>query len=393
MNVLILHNRYQHSGGEDAVFAAESALLRENGHTVIENLENNQRISSMGKMSVVSQTLWSRASYNKIRDVIIRAHPDIAHFHNTFPLISPSAYYACHAEGIPVVQTLHNYRLLCPVATLYRDNAICEECLGKTIPWPGIYHGCYHRSRAQTAVVTSMLGFHRLAGTWRNQVDLYIALTEFARQKFIQGGLPVEKIVVKPNFVYPDPGIKTQRGDFALFVGRLSPEKGINTLVLAWNNEGRVPLKIVGDGPMKDKVDQLAQTNSGVEFLGTLERSNLIMLMKEARFLILPSECYEGLPMTIIEAFACQLPVIAPDLGSSGELVADHFSGLLFNPGDPIDLAAKVKWAWEHPLELAEMGRNARREYEEKYTADRNYGMLMEIYQKALKSNRERLRE
>jgi glycosyltransferase involved in cell wall biosynthesis len=235
-----------------------------------------------------------------------------------------------------------------------------------------------------------MIAIHRLIGTWQSRVDTYIALTEFARRKFILGGLPAEKIVVKPNFVDPDPGTKTHQGDFAIFVGRLSPEKGINTLVEAWIRGGSVPIKVIGDGPMRQFLEHAAKTNNFVDYLGRLSHNELFKVLKDSRFLIFPSECYEGLPNIILEAFATGSPVVAANLGAASEIVQNKITGIHFRFGDPSDLSEKVNWAWEHPEEMAEMGKNARLEYEEKYTADKNYQALMDIYQHTIETHRAR---
>ncbi|HIQ01001.1 MAG TPA: glycosyltransferase family 1 protein, partial [Anaerolineales bacterium] len=382
MHILLIHNHYTQPGGEDAVFRAEADLLRSRGHEVVEFVENNRRLQGINPWKTAMGAVWSREAYRRIKRLIREARPDVAHFHNTFLRISPAAYYACKEEGVPVVQTLHNYRLICPGALLMRDGQVCEACLGKPVPWPGVVHGCWRGSRAQTAVVAGMLTVHRLMRTWTEQVDLYIALTEFARRKFIEGGLPAEKIVVKPNFVMSDE-LRVMRDKipithhsspftrhFALFVGRLSPEKGIRTLLRAWQTLKDMPLKLVGDGPLMEEVQaQIAREGwTHVEVLGRKPREEVFRLMQEARALVFPSEWYEGFPMTIAEAFACGLPVIASRLGAMAEIVEDGRTGLLFEPGNPENLAEKVAWAWTHPKEMEEMGREARREYEAKYT-------------------------
>src|SRR5581483_9761958 len=193
-----------------------------------------------------ARTVWSRPAYRVLRE-LLRAHrPAVAHFHNTFPLISPAAYYACRAERVPVVQTLHNFRLLCPNALFFRDGRVCEDCLGKAVPWPGVAHKCYRGSRSASAAVCTMLTVHRALGTWHTAVDRFIALTDASRRKFVAGGLPADKIAVKANFVDPDPGPGTGAGGYGVFVGRLSAEKGVGTLLKAWQQLGRdVPLKIV----------------------------------------------------------------------------------------------------------------------------------------------------
>jgi len=385
-SVLIVHNFYQQPGGEDAVFRAEADLLRSRGHEAVAFVEDNARLNGVNPLKAAVDAVWSREAKRHIRRLIKENKPDVAHFHNTFLRISPAAYYACREAGVPVVQTLPNYRLVCPGALLMRDGRVCEDCLGQAVPWPGVVHGCWRGSRMQTAVVAGMLTFHRLLKTWQEQVDVYIALTEFARRKFIEGGLPAKKIVVKPNFVHPDPGEREAPGRYALFVGRLSPEKGLGTLLKAWRSLKGIPLKVVGDGPLREQVQGVATGDGSVKVLGRRSNEEVIALMKGAHCLVFPSECYENFPMSVAEAFACGVPVIASRLGAMAEIVEDGRTGLLFEPGNAEDLAEKVAWAWAHPREMAEMGREARREYEQKYTAEKNYEMLMAIYERARNS-------
>ena len=388
MKVLLVHNRYRQAGGEDAVFAAEVALLRRQGHRVVEYVEDNRGIRQSAALSIAARTIWSCSAERKLTQLLHSHHPDLVHFHNTFPLISPAAYYSCHKSGIPVVQTLHNYRLLCAAALLFRQGQVCEFCLGRRLTWPGVVHRCYRRSAAQTAVVTAMLGLHRLLGTWKSQVDLYIALSDFARQKFIQGGLPEEKIVVKPNFVEPDPGPGLGVGCYALFAGRLSPEKGVATLLEAWRSLKHVPLQIAGDGPLLPQACRFAASSArrgNVHVVGYCNRPELFRLMKAARYLVFASQWYEGFPMVIAEAFACGRPVIAARLGATAEIVEHGRTGLLAQPGDAEDLADKAGWLWSHPETCEQMGREARAEFEAKYCAQRNYPLLWEIYATALR--------
>lgn len=361
--------------------AAERDLLRERGHSVAEYIRRNDEFQQ--RRVSPGEVIWSRRTHSELTTLLRGFRPDIAHVHNIHALISPSAYYACHAQGVPVVQTLHNYRLVCPVALLYRQGHVCEECLGRSIPWPGVRYGCYRDSRLQTAGVAATLGVHNLLGTWRQRVDAYIALTEFAREKFVQGGLPAGKIAVKPNFFHPDPGEGLHSEPSALFVGRLVPEKGIPTLLKAWEMLGDMPLKIAGQGPLEAEVEGLAKSNPFVEWLGYQSRERVLELMKSAAVLIFPSEWYEGFPVTLAEAFACGLPVIAARIGAMAELIEDGLNGLHFTPGDPADLVRQVRWVREHSAERRTMGRNARRTYEEKFTADKNYEILIDIYRKA----------
>jgi glycosyltransferase involved in cell wall biosynthesis len=398
MRVLLVHNRYRQPGGEDSVFEAEKALLERTGHEVLAFEEDNARLDGLNSIKVAKDAVWSREAQAKLRKLLQEGRPEVAHFHNTFLRISPAAYYACKEMGVPVVQTLHNYRLVCPGALLLRDGRVCEDCLGKAMPWPGVVHGCWRGSRAGTAVVATMLAVHRGLKTWTKQVDLYIALTEFARRKFIEAGLPAEKIVVKPNFVASDelrvmsdrPPITHRPSpitpSYALFVGRLAPEKGVRTLLKAWRQLKGIPLKVAGDGPLLREVQAFIARErlEAVEVLGPRPREEVFHLMQGAKALVFPSEWYEGFPMTIVEAFACGLPVIASRLGAMAEIVDHQRTGLLFEPGNPEALAEAVAWAWSHPRQMAEMGREARREFEEKYTAEKNYKMLMKIYQLAI---------
>jgi glycosyltransferase involved in cell wall biosynthesis len=385
MNILFAHVHYQQSGGEDAVFEVEKALLEHMGQEVIPFVDDNARLNGMNPLKAIQNAIWSREAQRRLRRLIRETRPDVAHFHNTFLMISPAAYYVCKEEGVPVVQTLHNFRLLCPAATFFRDGRICEDCLGKAVPWPGVIHACWRGSRAGTALVSTMLAVHRLLKTWQEQVDVYIALTEFARQKFIEGGLPAEKMIVKPNFVYPDPGPGGNERAYALLVSRLTVEKGVLTVLEAWERlSPLVPLKIVGEGPLSKEVQRVCQGKPHIDFLGAKPLPEVYSLMQKARFVIFPTLLYETFGRVVIESYAAATPVIASNIGSASTLVVNGSTGLHFIPGDPLDLARKVQWAWEHPRELAEMGRNARREYEMKYTAEKNYQMLMEIYRKAM---------
>ena len=389
MKILVVHNAYQGPGGEAIVAGAERDLLVAAGHRVVEYGKSNDEIKDYGlwsKATLPVRTVWAWDSYREMKALLGRERPDLAHFHNTFPLISPAAYYACREAGVPVVQTLHNYRLLCPAATFLRRGCVCEECLDHSL-WRGVLHGCYHDSTAATASVAVMLAVHRWLGTWMRLVDCYIALTEFSREKFVSAGVPDEKIAVKPNFVHPDPGAREGTGEYALFVGRFSREKGLQTLLRAWvhlNNS--ISLDLVGDGPLRPALQNEAQSRGmgSIHFRGWMSPDRTLAAVKQARFLVFPSEWYEGFSLAVIEAFACGVPVVASRLGGMRRIVTDGRTGLHFRPGDPEDLAAKVEWAWTHPKEMEAMGRMARAEYEAKYTAERNYPMLMQIYERAI---------
>jgi glycosyltransferase involved in cell wall biosynthesis len=385
MKILAVHNRYQRPGGEDQVFVDETALLEAGDQRVLRYEVHNDQVEQVNRLALVKDTVWNSSAYRELGALIRRERPDVVHFHNTLPLISPAGYYAASAEGVPVIQTLHNYRLLCPVALFFRDGRVCEDCMGKAVPWPGVFHGCYRGSRAASGTIATMLSVHRAFRTWTEMVDIYIALTEFARNKFIEGGLPAGKIIVKPNFVAPDPGRGQGRGGYALFVGRLAPEKGTGTMLAAWERLGtRIPLKIVGDGPLRDQVVGAAARQSNVLWLGHRPVADVHALLGKADMLVFPSEWYETFGRVAAEAFATGTPVIAADIGAVAELVEHGRTGLKFRPGDPEDLVAQVEWALSHPAELRSMREEARAEFEAKYTAERNYRALMKIYEAAL---------
>jgi glycosyltransferase involved in cell wall biosynthesis len=385
MKILAVHNRYQRPGGEDQVFVEEAALLESRNHRVLRCEVHNDLVGRKGRLSLAKDTVWNSSAYRELGALIRRERPDVAHFHNTLPLISPAGYYAARAEGVPVVQTLHNYRLLCPVALFFRDGRVCEDCMAKAVPWPGVVHGCYRGSRAASGVVATMLSVHRALRTWTQTVDIYVALTGFARDKFVEGGLPAGKILVKPNFVSPDPGPGQGGGGYALFVGRLAPEKGTRTMLDAWERlRTSVPLKIVGDGTLKGQVAKAAATHPDVEWLGHRPAAEVHALMREAEMLVFPSEWYETFGRVAAEAFAAGTPVVAADIGAVAELVDHGRTGLKFRPGDPEDLAAQVDRALSHPAQLRRMRGEARAEFEARYTEEINYPKLMEIYETAL---------
>jgi glycosyltransferase involved in cell wall biosynthesis len=391
VRVLLLHNRYQLVGGEDAVVQAEKALLEQKGHQVsLLEISNDDITGVWEKANAAVSAIYSLASKRRVSAQITHFRPDLVHIHNFFPLLSPSVYDACRDAGMPVVQTLHNYRLGCPNAMLLRNGKPCEDCLGKWMPWSGIVHGCYRGSRTQSAVVAAMLAVHWWRGTWQERVDAYIVLTAFQKEKMVQAGLPKEKIYVKPNYVFsPEPsGDNRVLGDYALFVGRLSQEKSVETLIEAYrHNDLRIPLKIIGEGPLREALQtgiQVAGLEDVIEFLGQQDKSAVLTLMHNARFLVFPSIWYETFGLTMVEAFACSLPVIASRLGSMAEIVEDGVTGLHFEPGNSADLADKLQWASEHPEEMIRMGKNARRVYESFYTPEDNYQQLMAIYQQAI---------
>jgi glycosyltransferase involved in cell wall biosynthesis len=358
-------------------------MLRARGHQVTALEENNDSISGgWSSVSAAASSVYSRTWRRRISAAIARERPDILHVHNFFPRISPSVYYAAREGGVPVVQTLHNYRMLCPNGLLLRDNKPCIACLGKSFAWPGMVHRCYRGSRSGSAAVAAMLAAHRVAGTWETMVDAYVALTEFGRQMFIAGGYPAERIVVKPNFVR-NRGVGGGQGGYGLFVGRISVEKGVRTMLEAWRRVACLPLKIAGDGPLRSELQREFRELANVEWLGGRPAAEVARLMADARALIFPSLYYEGMPLTMLEAFAAGTPVIASNLGAMAFMVEHGRNGLRFESGDVDDLATKVEWMWTHDSEWAAMRRAAREEFEEKYTEARNYDSLIATYELA----------
>jgi glycosyltransferase involved in cell wall biosynthesis len=380
MKLLLVHNYYQQRGGEDVVFEAEGSLLEHYGHEVLRYTARNDDVRGLSQPHLALRALWSRTASREVARLVRDHRPDLIHVHNTLPLISPSVYYAARAARVPVVHTVHNYRLLCPSATLFREGGVCEACLGHAVPLPGVRHACYRNSRMASAAVAAMLATHRLLGTWRRTVARFIALTEFAREKLIAGGLPADKVVVKPNFT-GDPGLRRTERRYALFVGRLSQEKGYQVLIEAWARlADPVPLLVVGDGPGAEFVAEAARRQPGVRFMGRQSAAEVAELMAGALFLVFPSIWYETFGLAIIEAFAAGTPVIASELGAMASLVQHGRTGLHCRAGDAGDLARQVEWAVAHPEQMRHLGRNAREAYEAHFTPSRNYEMLMEIY-------------
>ncbi len=394
MRIVIVHNFYQQPGGEDEVVRAEIALLRNAGHEVLTYFRHNDEIPAQrfSRFALPITTVWSRHSHKVISGLLREHRPSVVHFHNTFPLISPSAYYAARSLDVPVIQTLHNYRLLCPGANLLRDGRPCEDCVGKAVPLPALKHGCYRESRAASAAVIGMLATHRGIGTYAQVVDRFIALSEFSKSKFVEGGLPGDRIAVKPNCVYPEPEFHdtgTDSRDFALFIGRFSEEKGIGTFVDALKLlKSEIPVRIVGDGPMAESVKKAVVQLPNVVVEGWAKRKKVVELLRAARVVVFPSQCYENFPLTMAEAFSVATPVLCSRLGVHQELVEDGVNGILFTAGDPCDLASKLNSWWERTESLRGIGRTGRLRYQKELTPECNLQQLLEIYRAAMDQHR-----
>lgn len=392
--VLMVHNYYKSASpsGEDSVFEDEVRLLRDKGVDVSIFCKHNDSIDDRGgylhDASLAIEAVWSKKTATELGGAVRHFAPGIVHFHNTFPLISPSGYGICKRLGVPVVQTLHNYRLICPGATLMRSGSPCELCVGASL-LPALRYRCYRGSLPATASVVSMLLYNRVSGAYRKLVDAYVVLTDFMRRKLILGGLPRDKILVKPNFVLQVPrhaGADPQ--PYAVYAGRLAQEKGVDTLIDAWRRVSDVPLLVIGDGPERQRLEGLAHSlNVKASFLGRVDKDHARALISGSIALIVPSLWYEGLPLVVLEAFSSGTPVIASDIGSLSETVHHGLTGFLFEAGNPIALYESFMALIHAPFYLR-IRRNARAEFERKYSPEANFHHLMQIYAAAARVKR-----
>ncbi|WP_167320954.1 glycosyltransferase family 4 protein [Desulfomicrobium baculatum] len=362
---------------------SEAAMLASNDIAVRIYEEYNHGLSEQSLLRMVLDAFWSRRSAQRLEAEISLFKPDVVHVHNFFPRISPAVFWVARRLGVPTIMTLHNFRYACAQGMLLRDGQICELCLGRSGHW-GVFHRCYRGSFLQSLVLVASFGLHKVLGTFKAKVCRYIALNEFCRAKFVAAGLPAELMAVKPNFVdLPKPDQRPRCG--GLFVGRLSPEKGLETLLAALEQQPGVKFTIVGDGPMAGRVSR----TKTVDTRGWLSPHDVQQAMCEAAYLVVPSLWYETFGLVVVEAFACGLPVIASRHGALAEIVEDGVTGLLFEPGSANDLARALYWAETHPDEMRAMGQNALEVYQDRYSPDVNYKMLMNIYQEAIDACRQ----
>lgn len=391
MRILQVHNHYKISAGEDTVFYAEAALLESYGHRVDKFTLSNEDVNSVTeKLGAALGVVYNTKSARMLKEKIKAFQPDIMHVHNFFPLVSPAVFDVAHKMGIPIVMTLHNYRLICPSAYLHYNGRTHLENVHKTFPLQAVLDKAYRNSMFQTASVVLATGVHKLLGTWRNKVDRFITLTQGGSDLFLNSSLKPkpEQLVVKPNFT-ADLGLsEAERGDHFLFVGRLSPEKGIGTLLKA-SELYPFKLKIIGDGSMRQEVEQHAANHPNVEYLGYQKLDRVEQELKSAKALIFPSEWMETFGMTIIEAFSTGTPAIAAKIGGAAQLVEDGINGLHYTPGHAAELADKVRVLVEDPSLAKNMGAAARRSYEANYTPEANYRMLLSIYEDTIRGKKQ----
>ncbi|GAA4649930.1 glycosyltransferase [Kistimonas scapharcae] len=386
----MVHNKYQVHGGEDVVFENEKHLLTLNSFSVSEYVVSNTSISGFfDQVNALRGVKFSKKQKRFLSEKISLINPCLIHAHNIFPLLTPSIFHACQDTGVPVVYTLHNYRNLCPTATLMIDGKICERSL-EASSWWTVPKRVYRNSLIGTAALAYMVEYHKRKRTWQTHVDRYIALTEFAKAKFIAGGFPADKISVKPNFI-EDPHKANKKidkkGGYAVFVGRLSEEKGLTTLLDAWRDIN-YPLKIIGDGPIKSIVKKQSDDNVNIHFLGFQNKEAILSLLQDADFLIMPSTWYEGFPMVLLEAFANGTPALVSNVGGMAEIVSDGITGLHFEVSNSESLAEKAVYLIQHPKITREMGINSRIEYLQKYTPEINVEILLDIYRQAIRDKK-----
>ncbi len=385
MKVLSVHNYYQQGGGEDRSFEAEVSLLREFGHDVVTYIRHNDEVNQLSKIRVALGTTWSRRARQEVRAILKKHKPEVMHCTNIFPLISPSIYSVAQRERTAVVQSLRNYRLICVNSSFYRNGKVCEACLVKKSPLSGVIGGCYRGSRAASLAVATNVWSHKKLGTWKNKVDQFFTPSEFTREKYIEAGLSASKIAVKPNFLESDPGLGCGSGNYALFVGRLAPEKGVDTLIEAWNEIGeRLPLRIVGDGPDRQMVQRAAQQNPAITWEKEQSLNDVYELMKGATLVVVPSRWYETFGRVIMEAFACGTPVLVSRLGAMQELLGDESCGRFFEHSDSRSLSTELLKMLANPQQLAEMKIAAREAYLRLYTPAENHRQLINIYEMAI---------
>ncbi len=390
MKVLQVHNYYQIPGGEDQTVHKEKELLRENGNEVILYCWNNKEIlnySLSQKMSFPFNVIYNLKIVKEIREIVEREKPDIAHIHNVFPLISPSVYYALKNMNVPVVQTVHNYRFLCPNGLfLNNDGKVCERCKSGNF-FNAIPRKCYRNSYLQTFGMAFTLCLHRKLRTFAKKIDVFIAPSNFLREKLIGGGIPEKKIVIKPHFVKCGEIRPSHEFDnYAVYMGRLSREKGLLTLLRAWKEVSNLTLMIIGEGPIRSELENFVSKAeiSNVEFLGSIRGPKRFEILKKAMFMVFPSEWYENFPYTIIESFACGVPVVSSRIGGLEELIEDGVTGFFFEPGNVDDLSRKIAKLVENKELLSKMRHNARKLAEERYSENVGYKNLMNVYKDAL---------
>jgi glycosyltransferase involved in cell wall biosynthesis len=381
----MVHNRYKAAGGEDASTDAQVSLLRDAGHQVVLLGDSNERIDELGKLRTAARSLWSEEARRRVSALLHYGRFDLMHVQNPFPLFSPSIYYAAHKHDVPVVQSLRNFRVLCPEGMLYRDGGVCFDCVGRRLALPGVLNKCYRDSAAGTAVVALMSSGHRALGTWTNRVDKYVAPSAHTRDVYVRAGWDPERIDVIHNFVHPDPGPGTGGGGFAIYAGRLFPPKGVETLIDAWDRGGfGFPLKIVGEGPLKHFVRKAAARNPQIEFLGEVSPEEVSELVGEALFSVVPTRGIETFGRVAAESLAKGTPTIAADHGGLAEIITDGKTGVLFPPGDVVALVVAIESMISNPDRIQKMRRAAREDFLDRFVGEQVLDEWLDLYHRVI---------
>jgi glycosyltransferase involved in cell wall biosynthesis len=389
LTVVVVHERYQQPGGEDVAVDADVSLLEGHGHRVVRFERHNDEIDGLGlvgRMQVAAGAIWSRSSVKALEKVVDEARPDVVHLHNTFPLLSPAVSRAAVRRHVPVVQTVHNYRMICADATLLRDAHVCTDCVGRRLPLAAVRYGCYHDSRAESGVVGAMQVLHRAVGTWSRDISLHLLISNHLLRRLVDAGaVPEERAMVRRNHIAPDPGARAPGSDrgYVVFVGRLSVEKGVEVLLRAAVLIPEVPVLIVGSGPRRAELEQAAvgMGATNVTFLGHLDRREVNEVIRGARCLAFTSIWEEPLSLVLPEAAALGVPAVAADVGGAPECIGPG-AGTLVPPGDPTALAVALRAAVADPVGWWERGRAARRHFEKGFSADVAYTSLLRAYQR-----------
>jgi len=392
MKVLQLHNLYRIPGGEDAVVHQERMMLQEHGHRVVAFERSNAETDHwpfQHRAALPLRMMFSMESYRMVRALCRRERPDVAHVHNVFFVLSPSVYYALDHEGVPIVQTCHNFRFLCANALLNVGGKICERCKSGNY-FHAVVHRCYRGSRWQSLGMAVTLACHRYLGRWWDRIDAFIALSEFSRGKLLEGGLPADRMFLKPNFLERALVPSFESDDYAIVMCRLQEEKDVATAVEAFRHLPGLRLMVLGDGPLLEPLKALAERLGlrNIEFRGFVGGEARFDLLRRAKLLVLPSRWYESFSVSVLEAYAMGKPVVGSRIGSIAEVVQDGVTGLLFEPGQPEDLAQKIRQLTGQPDRLVEFGRAARRCFEDRFTKEINYHQLMDVYEFARQRRR-----
>ncbi len=390
MNILQVHNRYKIIGGEWTVLEQEYELLKK--HHNIDQLivENNEELKSLfRRFKLIFDTHYNRNAKNLMAKKLSSGNYDVMHVHNFFPLLSPSIFEAAREAGIPSVMSLHNFRLIHPNGLMYHKGKIDERSLQGSA-YQCVWDGVYRNSKLQTAVTAHMIEYHRKRKTWQRMPSAFIALSEFSKEKFVQGGLPEDRIFIKPNFLtdpldeFDDLQISENKQNRFLYVGRLSNEKGIRDLIDCWmENSMDSRLEIAGDGPLKKELEKKTKNRKNISWLGQQSKKEILRLLSESKGLIFPTRCYEGQPLILLEAMSMGCPVITSRIGNPKNIIQHGENGLHFSPGNRREMYNQLLYLVRNSSVRMEMSRNARKSYLEHYTPDHNYRRLMDIYEQA----------